>query len=148
MTALRRKELVAIAEQLQDATPSPAALAMALDDLGNHGWRIRGTDQEGETSELNERKVAYLARHTELAPLLLRASRTGWTLLLSADGVGCLLSGGHARTHFEAERRIVREHRAGRSLRQIARDLEADGVPTSRGGRWDHSSVAYVLARH
>src|SRR4051794_2561395 len=136
MSALRRKQLVAIAEELQDTAPSTAALAVVLDDLGSRGgWRIRGTDEAGEGSELS----LVLAGHRELVSLLLRARRTGWAVLLSSDGVGILLTGGHPRADRSVERRIVREHQAGSSLRQIARDLQADGVPTSRGGTWDHS---------
>jgi DNA invertase Pin-like site-specific DNA recombinase len=44
--------------------------------------------------------------------------------------------------------RIRREHGAGVALRQIARDLTADGVPTGQGGReWHASTVRGVLAR-
>jgi site-specific DNA recombinase len=57
------------------------------------------------------------------------------------------LTGGRARARHDVVRRIERERRAGKTLRQIARDLESDGVPTSRGGKWTHSSVAYVLAQ-
>ena len=42
--------------------------------------------------------------------------------------------------------RIVREHRAGASLRTIGTGLEADGVPTARGGpRWHANSIRQVL---
>jgi DNA invertase Pin-like site-specific DNA recombinase len=39
----------------------------------------------------------------------------------------------------------VRELDDGRSLRAIARALDADGVPAPRGGRWYASSVSRVL---
>ena len=45
--------------------------------------------------------------------------------------------------------RIVREHQAGRTFRQLARDFEADGIPTPHGGpRWYASTVraAYLRA--
>jgi hypothetical protein len=42
--------------------------------------------------------------------------------------------------------RIVREHRGGASLRTIGAGLEADEVPTARGGaRWHASAVRAVL---
>jgi hypothetical protein len=44
--------------------------------------------------------------------------------------------------------RIRAERKAGRSLAQIARDLDADGVPTAHGGsRWWPSTVRAVLCR-
>jgi hypothetical protein len=43
-------------------------------------------------------------------------------------------------------RRIHAEHAAGRSLRQIAAGLDADGIPTAHGGaRWWPSTVRAVL---
>lgn len=44
--------------------------------------------------------------------------------------------------------RIRREYNAGRSLGEIARSLNADGVPTGHGGRqWWPSTVRAVLRR-
>ena len=44
--------------------------------------------------------------------------------------------------------RIRAEHAAGRTLGQIARGLDADGIPTAQGGRrWWPSSVRTVLIR-
>lgn len=44
--------------------------------------------------------------------------------------------------------RIARERAQGRSLSEIARGLEQDGVPTARGGsRWWPSSVRWALGR-
>ena len=44
--------------------------------------------------------------------------------------------------------RIRDEHAEGKSLAEIARGLNADGVPTSQGGRkWWPSTVRAVLAR-
>jgi DNA invertase Pin-like site-specific DNA recombinase len=43
--------------------------------------------------------------------------------------------------------RIVAERNAGSGLTEIGRRLEADGVPTARGGpRWHASTIAAVLA--
>ena len=44
--------------------------------------------------------------------------------------------------------RIAGEHAAGKSLGQIARGLNADGVPTAHGGRrWWPSTIRVVLSR-
>ncbi len=42
--------------------------------------------------------------------------------------------------------RIAAEHAEGRSLRSIANDLDADKVPTARGGLWHASTIKRVLA--
>lgn len=42
-------------------------------------------------------------------------------------------------------RRIAVERSEGRTLRAIADDLNGDGTPTARGGRWHPSTVAHVL---
>jgi DNA invertase Pin-like site-specific DNA recombinase len=45
-------------------------------------------------------------------------------------------------------RRIVRERRAGMTLASIARGLQEDGIPTTRGGqRWYPSTIRSVLVR-
>jgi DNA invertase Pin-like site-specific DNA recombinase len=45
------------------------------------------------------------------------------------------------------ERRIRRERSKGRTLRDIAERLNADAIPTARGGRWHASTLQRVLAR-
>jgi site-specific DNA recombinase len=43
-------------------------------------------------------------------------------------------------------RRIFAEYVGGRSQRQIARDLDCDGIRTKRGGKWSQAIVRRVLA--
>ena len=43
---------------------------------------------------------------------------------------------------------IVRLRHGGMTLGEIARKLEADGVPTAQGGRWAHGTVSYLLDKH
>ncbi len=42
--------------------------------------------------------------------------------------------------------RIADERASGRTMQAIADDLNADGTPTARGGRWHPSTVRHVLA--
>jgi DNA invertase Pin-like site-specific DNA recombinase len=44
-------------------------------------------------------------------------------------------------------RRIRKERKAGRTLREIADRLNEDGIATARGGRWHASTLQRVLAR-
>ena len=51
--------------------------------------------------------------------------------------------GAHAADRAVADR-IIAAREAGRSYRAIAADLDADGVPTARGGKWQAASVRSV----
>lgn len=46
---------------------------------------------------------------------------------------------------LKTRRQIVAEHRAGKSLREIAGELEAKGVPTARGGKWQAATIRAIL---
>jgi len=46
---------------------------------------------------------------------------------------------------LKTRRQIVAEHKAGKILRQIARELEAKSVPTARGGKWQAATIKAVL---
>jgi len=41
----------------------------------------------------------------------------------------------------------VRYHEDNISISQIARELNAGGVPTKRGGKWSHKQVSRILKR-
>ncbi|MHA7649397.1 recombinase family protein [Mycobacterium sp. ML2] len=46
----------------------------------------------------------------------------------------------------EIAKRIVSERKQGKSIRAIAKDLTADGIPTARGGKtWQGSTIQAVL---
>jgi hypothetical protein len=71
-----------------------------------------------------------LAEHRHAAPAIAKARTVGRRPMLP-DGVVI---------------RIASEHGAGKSLGQIARDLNADRVPTAQGGtQWWPSTVRVVL---
>src|SRR4051794_18938762 len=75
----------------------------------------------------------YLAEHTQPARLRPESAKRGRP----------------AAVPKEVAHRIEREHGLGRSLGQIARDLNTEGVPTAQGGReWWPSTVRSVLRRH
>jgi DNA invertase Pin-like site-specific DNA recombinase len=53
-----------------------------------------------------------------------------------------------SRMPADVERRILREHREGRSLRQIAGGLNEDGTPTTLGGKaWYAATIRNVVRR-
>jgi DNA invertase Pin-like site-specific DNA recombinase len=45
----------------------------------------------------------------------------------------------------DLRQRIAEAHRAGGTFSGIARQLNAEGVPTARGGRWHASTVVKVI---
>jgi Recombinase len=45
----------------------------------------------------------------------------------------------------EIRQRIFRDHGAGMSLNQIARDLDTEGVPTAKGGKWHPYTVSQII---
>ena len=61
-----------------------------------------------------------------------------------------LASDGRRLTANDDEQRVLRQihdlRADGRSLRQIAADLNQDGVRTRSGGPWRHSYVQLVLS--
>jgi DNA invertase Pin-like site-specific DNA recombinase len=46
---------------------------------------------------------------------------------------------------IKTRRQIIKEHRQGKSLREIARGLEAKKVPTARGGKWEAATIRAIL---
>lgn len=46
---------------------------------------------------------------------------------------------------IKTRKQIRREYEAGKSLREIARNLEAKGVPTARGGKWEAATIRAIL---
>jgi hypothetical protein len=45
----------------------------------------------------------------------------------------------------EIRQRIYDDHLAGKSLSQIARDLDCEGVATAKGGKWHPYTVSQVI---
>jgi DNA invertase Pin-like site-specific DNA recombinase len=50
----------------------------------------------------------------------------------------------HVRAEVPTIQRIFAELKAGKAQIQLARDLEADGVPTAGGGRWHQGTIARI----
>ena len=148
----------------------PIVVAMIEAAVGKLGGRVvsaagEGTDDDDPASVLMRRIVDAFAEHERLlikartrAALLAkrrRGQRTGGVPLgyaLVDDGqrskagnvVGLEVDPAKVETML-----LVRQLRAeGRSLREIAGELDRRGVPPHQGAaHWHHSSVAKVLAR-
>jgi DNA invertase Pin-like site-specific DNA recombinase len=53
--------------------------------------------------------------------------------------------GPRGELEIKTRKQIRREYEAGKSLREIARNLEAKGVPTARGGKWEAATIRAIL---
>jgi hypothetical protein len=155
VSALRRRELVAMAEPATCRCGSAAGLALALDELERRGWTVAAAVDDagdllaGQLSAAGAREVAAVAGRDGVRGLLARAPVGGGWALVAADGaLVLLLTGRRGRVRRDLIERIRRERAAGSSHRAIASGLEHDGVPAPRGGpKWSHRTVAYLLER-
>ena len=74
-----------------------------------------------------------------------RVGRIRYGYDLAADGT-TLVPNAHEQAMIE---QILALRAQGSTLRKIAADLTARGVPTKEGGRsWTHTAVARILERH
>jgi DNA invertase Pin-like site-specific DNA recombinase len=100
---------------------------------------------------LAEKERTMIATRTRdaLARAKARGVKLGGPKLAEARKVALKTIGASADQHAANVLPIIREiERAGvTSLRAIAEALNARGVPTARGGRWQAQTVANVLAR-
>jgi hypothetical protein len=145
MSALRRRELLELAEQA--GASSPAALALALEAAEQAGWHVRGV-QDGDDEPPWSRRYTVTTGRAEIPRALLeRAQLTGGWSLVAADGVLTLVVHGRRRA---ARRDLVSRLRnlrtRGWTYREIAAQLEGEGVLTPRGKtRWGPGNVAWLL---
>lgn len=67
----------------------------------------------------------------------------GYRVIREIDAAGKVTTGERAIVPHEAEcvRRIFRDYAAGKSPRQIAIDLNAENVPSPKGGRWSDIAI-------
>jgi site-specific DNA recombinase len=127
--AKKPKTLIAVKDSL-DTTTATGRMAM----------QIIGVFAEFELGTIRERTRAAL--HFKKAS----GERTGTVPFgfdLAADGKTLVPNAGE-QDGLERIRALASE---GRSLRQIAQELEASGIKSKNGGRWVHTSVARILKR-
>jgi len=140
----------------------PIVVAMIEATVGRSRARVvsaagEGTDDDSPTSVLMRRMVDAFAEYERLiirartvaalAAKRRRNERTGQIPIgrrLDADGRTVLVD----QVEEQLVELIRRLRAEGRSLRSIAADLTARGVPPKNGGKaWSHSTVVSVLSR-
>jgi site-specific DNA recombinase len=138
------RDTINMAERLEKAGADLVSLSEKIDTTSASGkmvFRLLAVLAEFERDLISERTK------TALAHLRRRGQRTGQVPLgksLAADGV--TLEPDAAELAVVAEVRAW--HAAGWTLRAIARELTARGVPTKNGRpAWNHMSVAKIVRR-
>ena len=153
---MRRPELAAALEAL-DAGRADVLIVAKLDRLSRsvldfariteraraRGWSVVALDVDVDTSTPTGGLVANITSSVAQWEREIIAARTS-EALQAKKARGARL--GRPVTLPDAVRyRIADERDAGRTLQAIADDLNAEQVPTARGGRWYPSTIAKVL---
>lgn len=134
-----------LAVRLDRVSRSVADFAGLLARAKRRGWQVVLLSPNLDTADAAGKFTAHvLAAAAEYERDLIGARTREGMAQRRADGVHV----GRPRTlPLDVIARIVRERAAGSTLRAIAEELSADGVPTARSaGPWSTSSVQGVLA--
>jgi DNA invertase Pin-like site-specific DNA recombinase len=134
---------VLVAAKLDRVSRSTEDFAKFLNRADRQGWKVVVLDVDVDTSTAAGRLIVDVIS----AAAQFESRRIG-ERVMSAHAVRKAQGqrSGQAPVLSPALRqRIADEHGAQRSLTAIARDLNDEGVPTARGGRWHASTIAHVL---
>lgn len=135
---------VLVVSKLDRLSRSLAQGIAVMDRAKRRGWSLVALDFGLDTTTPAGEMVAGIMLTTAQYERRLIGQRTR-DALAAKKAAGVRL-GGPQMLPDAIVSRIVDEHAAGRSLRAIGADLEADGVPTARGGaKWHASTIRAVL---
>lgn len=117
--------------------------ARILDDSRREGWALVLLDLDLDTSTPSGELVANVIAATAQYESRIIGERVGMAHReRRARGVR---AGSTPELPEPVRRRIADERAAGGSFRAIADRLNADEIPTARGGRWHASTVRHVV---
>lgn len=139
-----RKAGVLIVAKLDRATRSLAALVQLLDLSRRGGWAFVAVDMLVDTTSPMGRAMVNMAGVFAELERELIGQRTIDALAVK-KAQGCRL-GGPVTLPQATRLRVAELRAAGLTLWEVVAHLEAEGVPTARGGRWRPSTVAGVLS--
>jgi DNA invertase Pin-like site-specific DNA recombinase len=153
---MRRPELAAALESL-DAGEADVLIVAKLDRLSRsvldfariteraraRGWSVVALDVDVDTSTPTGGLVANITSSVAQWEREIIAARTS-DALQAKKARGARL-GRPVTMPAEVRDRIAAERDGGRTLQAIADDLNAEQVPTARGGRWYPSTIAKVV---
>jgi DNA invertase Pin-like site-specific DNA recombinase len=134
---------VLVASKIDRVARNTRDFAGLLDRAEKRGWKIVVLDVEVDTTtaagrlvvevvaaaaQFESRRIGERVRDTH-AVRRSQGKRAGQPPVLSQ----------------EIRQRIYDDHVAGKSLSQTARDLDSEGIPTAKGGKWHPYTVSQVI---
>lgn len=138
---------VLVVAKLDRLSRSVAQGAEVMEQAKRRGWSLVALDFGLDTTTPAGEMVANVVLSTAQYERRLIGERTKAALAAKREQ-GVRL--GRPRLLDDATtKRIIRARRGGQTLRQIAADLEADGIPTATGQpTWHASTIQAVLRAH
>ena len=109
-----------------------------------NGWAVVALDVDVDTTTPTGELVANITASVAQWERRIISARTA-EALQAKKAAGCRL-GRPVTLDAETRTRIITHHAAGDSLAEIARTLNAENIPTARGGRWYPSTIRGVVA--
>lgn len=134
-----------IVAKLDRLARSIAQVDRVLDLSQRQGWRLVALDLGVDTDTASGRLVVNVLAAVAQWERETIGERTRDGLAAKREREGGRLKGNKPSLPAQTVARIRRLRARGLSLRQIARELEQQGVETAQGGRWHAGTVAYVL---
>ena len=132
-----------VVAKLDRATRSVADLCHLLDLSDRQGWDFVALDLGIDTSTPMGRAMAQMAGvFSELERKMIGQRTSDAMQALKASGRRL---GRPVELADATRQRIVYEREQGRSMREIANDLNNEGVATARGGQWHASTISRVI---
>lgn len=138
------KDAIGIAERLDKAGADLVSLTERIDTTtaaGKMVFRMLAVLSEFERDLIAERTTTALAHKRAMGERVSRHIPYGYDL--AANGVS-LVENPAEQTALASVRQLRAD---GWTLRAIAVELKARGIPAKQGGQWNHQSVASVLRR-
>ena len=136
-----------VVSKLDRLSRSLLDFATLMEQARREKWQIVVLDLAIDTTQPSGQLMAnVMAAFAEYERQLIGARTSAALQQKKAQGIRL----GRPRTLSSAvTERVVADRSAGRTLQGIADDLNAEGVPTARGGaRWHPSTVAAVVRSH
>ena len=135
---------VLVVAKLDRLSRSVLDFAMLTEQARRRGWSIVALDVDVDTTTPTGDLVANITSSVAQWERRIIAARTS-EALQAKKARGARL-GRPVTLPDDVRHRIADERADGRTLQAIADDLNAEQVPTARGGRWHPSTIDKVLA--
>jgi DNA invertase Pin-like site-specific DNA recombinase len=134
---------VLVVSKLDRLSRSVRDFATLVERAKRRGWSLVALDIDVDTSTPTGELMANIYGSVAQWERRIIAQRTSEGMqAMKARGIRL---GRPVELADDVRHRIAAERAEGRSLRAIADDLNAEAVPTARGGRWYASTVKHVV---